>query len=102
MANKVVSRTFIASIRNHSQVGDDLNALGLSGSKLWNVGRWTIQRVWDEIDYIPEHDELTSYLKKHERYDDLHSQSSSFETAKPSRDANELCSLSTANSARTR
>ncbi len=46
-----------------------------------SVGRWTISRVWDEIDYIPEHDELTAYLKSHERYDDLHSQSSSFETA---------------------
>jgi putative transposase len=76
MAKKVVTRTYIASIRNHSQVRDDLDALGFSGSKLWNVGRWTIQRVWGEIGYIPEHDELTAYLKSHERYDDLHSQSS--------------------------
>jgi putative transposase len=76
MANKVVTRTYTASIRNQQQVSGDLDSLGFSASKLWNVGRWTISRVWDEIDYIPEHDELTAYLKSHERYDDLHSQSS--------------------------
>ncbi len=79
MAKQVVTRTYTASIRNQPQVQDDLDALGFAASKLWNVGRWTISRVWDEIDYIPEHDELTAYLKSHERYDDLHSQSSSFE-----------------------
>jgi putative transposase len=57
-------------------VSDDLDSLGFAASKLRNVGRWTISRVWDEIDYIPEYDELTAYLKSHERYDDLHSQSS--------------------------
>ncbi|MFP8953357.1 RNA-guided endonuclease InsQ/TnpB family protein [Natrialbaceae archaeon A-arb3/5] len=76
MAKQVVTRTYTASIRNQQQVSDDLDSLGFAASKLWNVGRWTISRVWDEIDYIPEHDELTAYLKSHERYDDLHSQSS--------------------------
>ncbi|WP_148680445.1 RNA-guided endonuclease InsQ/TnpB family protein [Halovivax ruber] len=76
MAKKVVTRTYKASICNHSQVKDDLDALGHAASKLWNVGRWTVSRVWDEIGYIPEAEELTSYLKTHERYDDLHSQSS--------------------------
>jgi len=76
MAKQVVTRTYIASIRNQRQVSDDLDSLGFAASKLWNVGRWTISRVWHEIDYIPEHDELTAYLKSHERYDDLHSQSS--------------------------
>ncbi len=98
---QVVTRTYTASIRNHSQVQDDLDALGFGASKLWNVGRWVCDRVWSEIGHIPGHNELTSYLKSHERYDDLHSQSSSFETAKPSRDANELRSLSTASIART-
>jgi putative transposase len=32
--------------------------------------------VWSEIGHIPGHNELTTYLKTHERYDDLHSQSS--------------------------
>jgi putative transposase len=76
MAKRVVTRTYTASISNQQQVSDDLDSLGFAASKLWNVGRWTISRVWDEIDYIPEHDELTAYLKSHERYADLHSQSS--------------------------
>ena len=76
MAKEVVTRTYTASIQNQSQVSDDLDALGFAASKLWNVGRWTCDRVWDEIGYIPEHDELCAYLKSHERYDDLHSQSS--------------------------
>jgi len=79
MAKKVVTRTYTASIRNQSQVSDDLDSLGFSASKLWNVGRWTCDRVWSEIGHIPGHAELTAYLKTHERYDDLHSQSSSFE-----------------------
>jgi len=76
MAKRVVTRTYTASISNQQQVSDDLDSLGFAASKLWNVGRWTISRVWDEIDYIPEHDELTAYLKSHERYADLQSQSS--------------------------
>ncbi|MFW5896341.1 MAG: RNA-guided endonuclease TnpB family protein, partial [archaeon] len=76
MAKKVVTRTHTASIRNQSRVSDDLDALGFAASKLWNVGRWTCSRVWDEIGHIPNHTELTAYLKTHERYDDLHSQSS--------------------------
>jgi putative transposase len=76
MAIQVVTRTYTASIRNQSQVQDDLDSLGFAASKLWNVGRWTCSRIWDEIDHIPNHNELTTYLKTHERYDDLHSQSS--------------------------
>jgi len=76
MAKQVVTRTYTASIRNQSRVSDDLDALGFAASKLWNVGRWTCSRVWDAIGYIPNHTELTAYLKTHERYDDLHSQSS--------------------------
>ena len=76
MAKQVVTRTYTASIRNQSRVQDDLDSLGFAASKLWNVGRWTCSRVWDEIGHIPNHNELTAYLKTHERYDDLHSQSS--------------------------
>jgi len=50
---------------------DDLDSLYFAASKLWNVGRWTCSRIWDEIDHIPNHNELTTYLKNHERYDDL-------------------------------
>ena len=76
MSNQVVTRTLKASIPNHSQLSDDLDSHGFGASKLWNVGRWTISRVWDAIGHIPDADELCSYLKSHERYADLHSQSS--------------------------
>ena len=76
MSNQVVTRTLKASLTNHSQVSDDLDSHGFAASKLWNIGRWTISRVWDAIDHIPDADELCSYLKNHERYADLHSQSS--------------------------
>lgn len=76
MVNQVVNRTYKASIQNHQQVSDDLDSLGFAASKLWNVGRWTVDRIWDEIGHIPGHIELTAYLKEHEPYDDLHSQSS--------------------------
>ena len=76
MAKQVVTRTYSASIRNQSRVSNDLDALGFAASKLWNVGRWTCSRIWDEIGHIPNHNEPTTYLKNHERYDDLHSQSS--------------------------
>ncbi|MDT3437958.1 transposase [Haloarcula sp. 1CSR25-25] len=76
MAKQVVKRTFTGSIQNHQQVQDDLDSLGFAASKLWNVARWTSERVWNETGHIPEDGELKSYLKSHERYSDLHSQSS--------------------------
>lgn len=76
MSNQTVTRTLKASITNHSQVGDALDSHGFAASKIWNIGRWTISRVWDAIDHSPDADELCSYLKNHERYADLHSQSS--------------------------
>lgn len=76
MVNRAVTRTYVGSIQNHQQVSDDLDSLGFAASKLWNVGRWTCDRVWAEIGHIPSHSELTAYLKSYERYDDLHSQSS--------------------------
>jgi len=63
MAKQVVTRTYTASIRNQSRVQDDLDSLGFAASKLWNVGRWTCSRIWDKIDHIPTHNELTTYLK---------------------------------------
>jgi putative transposase len=76
MANRVVTRTVKASIRNQSQVRANLDSLAFAASKLWNVGRWHIQRIWNATGHIPDHNALTSYLKRHERYTDLHSQSS--------------------------
>ena len=70
------TRTYVARITNHSQVRDDFDACGVAASKLWNVGRYYIQQRWDETGEIPDEAELKSALKDHERYSDLHSQSS--------------------------
>jgi len=76
MANRTVTRTTRARIVNQSTVRDDLDSLGFAASKLWNVARWTTERIWSETGHIPGDSELKSYLKNHERYADLHSQSS--------------------------
>ena len=73
------TRSYVARITNHRQVRDELDQCGLSASKLWNVGRHYIKQRWDEDSEIPNEAELKSELKDHERYSDLHSQSSSFE-----------------------
>ena len=66
------TRTYVACITNHSQARDDLGQCGFAASKLWNVGRYYIQQRWDKDGKIPDEAEL----KDHERYSDLHSQSS--------------------------
>ncbi|WP_458185361.1 RNA-guided endonuclease InsQ/TnpB family protein [Haladaptatus sp. NG-WS-4] len=76
MGEQVVTRTYRARICNYSQVRDDLDSLGIAASKLWNVARWTAGRVWDAYGQIPNANALMTYLKNHERYADLHSQSS--------------------------
>lgn len=70
------TRTYRAKIINHSQVSDDLDDCGFSASKLWNVARYYSQGRWDDDGEIPDDGELKSELKEHERYRDLHSQSS--------------------------
>ncbi|WP_160133539.1 RNA-guided endonuclease InsQ/TnpB family protein [Halococcus salsus] len=69
-------RTFEATILNQRQVRDDLDQLGWAASKLWNVGRYYAQGMWDDTGEIPDDGELKRELKGHERYTDLHSQSS--------------------------
>ncbi|WP_248910237.1 RNA-guided endonuclease InsQ/TnpB family protein [Halocatena marina] len=76
MAKRTVTRTHVASIHNQQQVRDGLDSLGFAASKLWNVARWTIGRIWDETGTIPGEGALKSYLKGHERYADLNAQSS--------------------------
>ena len=76
MANRTVTRTHVASIRNQRQVRDDLDSLGFAASKLWNIARWTAGRIWSETGHIPGHAELSSYLKSSKRYADLNAQSS--------------------------
>ena len=73
------TRTYRAKLVNHQQVSDDLDDCGHSASKLWNVARYHIHQEWDETGEIPSEADLKRELKDHERYSDLHSQSSSFE-----------------------
>ena len=53
MANLTVTRTYVGSIQNHRQVSDGLDSLGDSASKIWNVARWTADRVkWTRSYYV--------------------------------------------------
>ncbi|ERG94339.1 hypothetical protein [Haloquadratum walsbyi] len=49
-----VTRTYVGHITNQQQVRDDLHSLGDAASKIWNVARWTADRVWDAIGEIPD------------------------------------------------
>lgn len=71
-----VDRTYIAGIRNQSQVAESLDTAGFAAAKLWNVARWTAGRIWDETGQIPGDSVLKAYLKGRGHYVDLHSQSS--------------------------
>ena len=76
MVNLTVTRTYVGSIQNHRQVSDGLDSLGTSASKIWNVARWTADRVWDETGEIPDEDVLKSYMKNQACWKDLNAQSS--------------------------
>jgi len=71
-----VHRTYVASIRNHSQVADSLDRHGWSASKLWNVANHYAHNQWEDTGEIPDHKELKHELKDHPKYNGLHSQSS--------------------------
>ncbi len=71
-----ITRTYRAKILNHNEVEYDLNQCGFSASKLWNVGRYYIKQEWGDTGGIPNGYDLKTELKVHERYADLHSQSS--------------------------
>ncbi len=66
-------RAFEVTITNLKQVSDDLDQLGWTASKLWDVGRYYAQERWDTTGEIPDDGELKAELKGHERYMDLHS-----------------------------
>lgn len=70
------TRTYRAKILNQGEVESDLDQCGFSVSKLWNVGRYHIEQEWNKSGDIPNEYILKMELKDHERYKDLHSQSS--------------------------
>ena len=71
-----VTRTYVGSIQNQRQVSDDLDSLGDSASKIWNVARWTADRIWDATGKIPDGGVLKSYMKNQACWKDLNAQSS--------------------------
>jgi putative transposase len=77
MVNLVTTRTITAALTNDREgVVRDLDSLARSGSKIWNVARWTISRIWDETGEIPDEGPLKSYLKSQACWKDLNAQSS--------------------------
>jgi len=57
-------------------VRDNLDTLGDAAAKLWNVARWTANRVWDAIGEIPDVGPLKAYMKTKDCWKNLNSQSS--------------------------
>ena len=75
--NLVTTRTITASLTNDREgVVRALDSLGRSGSKIWNVARWTISRIWDHTGEIPAEGPLKSYMKNQQCWNDLNAQSS--------------------------
>ena len=71
-----VTRTYVGHIQNHTRVCDDLNSLGDAASKIWNVARWTIDRVWKATGEIPNEGPLKAYMKTRDCWKDLNAFSS--------------------------
>ena len=71
-----VTRTYVGSIQNQRQVGDGLDSLGDSASKIWNVARWTADRIWNALGEIPDEGTLKAYMKTQPCWKDLNAQSS--------------------------
>ncbi|MFC7078277.1 RNA-guided endonuclease InsQ/TnpB family protein [Haloarcula halophila] len=77
MVNLVTTRTITATLTNdRGGVVQDLDSLARSGSKIWNVARWTAGHIWDETGEIPEEGPLKSYMKNQPCWKDLNAQSS--------------------------
>ncbi len=70
------TRTYVGSIQNQQQVKRGLDSLGDSASKIWNVARWTADRVWDATGEIPDEGVLKAYMKNQACWKDLNAQSS--------------------------
>ncbi|WP_175452838.1 RNA-guided endonuclease InsQ/TnpB family protein [Halorientalis regularis] len=77
MVNLVTTRTITAALTNDREgVIQDLDSLTRSGSKIWNVARWTAGRIWDATGEIPEEGPLKSYMTNQPCWKDLNAQSS--------------------------
>jgi hypothetical protein len=70
-----VTQTYVGSIQNRREVCDGLNSLGDSASKIWNVARWTADRIWDFACLITNGGTLKAYMKNQPCWKNLNSQS---------------------------
>ena len=71
-----VTRTCVGSIQNHRQICEGLDSLGDSASKVWNVARWTADRIWNATGQIPDEGTLKAYMKNQSCWKDSNAQSS--------------------------
>ena len=75
--NLVTTRTITAALTNDRKgVVCGLDSLARSGSKIWNVARWTAGRIRDHTGEIPDDGPLKSYMKTQACWKDLNAQSS--------------------------
>jgi putative transposase len=75
IANLVTTRIITAALTNDREgVVSNLDSLARSGSKIWNVARWTAGRIWDETGEIPDEGPLKSYMKNQPCWRDLNAQ----------------------------
>jgi len=71
-----VTRTYVGDVQNHQQVQSDLDSLGDAASKIWNVARWTVDRVWEATGEIPDEGTLKAYMKAQHCWKNLNAFSS--------------------------
>jgi putative transposase len=63
--------TYICKIKNHDQVADALDQMGLACSKLWNVALYHTRQVWEEKGTIPSAYDTQKAVQDHFWYKQL-------------------------------
>lgn len=57
--------TSVCKIKNHDQVADALDRMGLASSKLWNVALYHTRQVWEETGQIPRAYDIQKAVQGH-------------------------------------
>lgn len=63
--------TYICKIKNHDQVADALDRMGLACSKLWNVALYHTHQVWEKESKIPSAYDTQKAVQDHFWYKQL-------------------------------
>jgi putative transposase len=75
--NLITTRIITATLTDDGEgVMCDLDSLARSGSKIWNVARWTAGRIWEETGDIPDEGPRKSDMRNQLCWRDLNAQSS--------------------------